>query len=418
VPLSGGGVERCYRGAMGAVSAAQRAWADLWQLDPDVVFLNHGSFGACPRGVLAVQAELRARMEANPVAFLHRELEPRLDAARAELAAFTGAAPEDLAFVPNATTAVNAVLRSLELGRGDELLVTDHEYPACRNALDHVAAATGARVVVAPLPLPVGDPEEVVEAVLRHVTPRTRLVLVDHVTSQTALVLPVERLVRELDRRGVDTLVDGAHAPGMLPLDLAGLGAAYVAGNCHKWLCAPKGAGFLHVRRDRQGGVRPTVISHGATSGRADRSRFLLEFDWTGTVDPTPWLCTGEAIRFMGGLLPGGWRALMTRNRDLAVRARSILAEVIAGPALAPEAMLGAMAAVALPGAGQEPEEPLLLDPLQRRLGEGWRIEVPVIRWQGRRLLRISAQLYNDEGQFRLLASALARLREEEATRS
>src|SRR5438034_1142745 len=207
--------------------------ARFWTLDPAVTFLNHGSFGACPRPVLEAQQRLRERLERQPVRFFVRDLEPLLDDARSALAACLGADPEGLVFVPNATTAVNVVLRSLAL------------------------------------------------------------------------------------------------APGMLPLDLRALGAAYYAGNCHKWLCAPKGAGFLHVRRDRQGGVRPVVISHGANSPRTDRSRLLLEFDWTGSHDPTPYLCVPEAIRFLGGLLPGGWLELMARNRRLALEARCILCDAL-----------------------------------------------------------------------------------------
>src|SRR5438477_4263646 len=223
-----------------------------WMLDEKTIFLNHGSFGSCPRPVLEYQRALRERMERQPIQFLARELEGLLDEARGELAQFLGAAAEDLVFVPNATAGVNTVLRSLRFERDDELLVTDHEYNACRNALDSVAQFWGARVTVARVPFPLRTEEEIVEAVLGAATPRTRLALLDHVTSQTGLVFPIERLVMGLAERGIDTVVDGAHAPGMLPLDLRGIGAAYYTGNCHKWLCTPKGSGFLHVRRDRQ----------------------------------------------------------------------------------------------------------------------------------------------------------------------
>src|SRR6266513_2669116 len=283
-------------------------------------------------------------MEREPVRFLAHEIEPRLDAARAALADFLGASPGDLAFVPNATAGVNAVLRSLDLDEHDQLLVTTHEYNASRNALDFVGALNGAKVVAVDVPFPIDSPDTVVERVLEKITDRTRLLLIDHVTSQTALIFPIERIIAELRARGIDTLVDGAHAPGMLPLDLRALGAAYYAGNCHKWLCAPKGAGFLHVRRDRQGGVRPVVISHGANSPRTDRSRLLLEFDWTGSHDPTAYLCVPEALRFLGGLLPGGWPALMARNRALALEARRILCDALDAEPPAPEDMVGALA--------------------------------------------------------------------------
>src|SRR5215217_627763 len=287
-----------------------------WGLDPEVRFLNHGSYGACPTAVLQKQAELRARMESEPVRFLHREIEPLLDAARATLADFVGADAEDVSFVTNATSGVTTVLRSLRFEPGDELLTTDHEYNASRNALDFVAAQWGVKVVVAKLPWPVTSAQSVVDAVLAHVTPRTRLLLVDHVSSQTALVMPISQLISALREKGIETLVDGAHGPGMVPLSLRTLGAGYYTGNCHKWLCAPKGAAFLHVRRDLQEGLMPLAVSHGRNSPRTDRSRFRLNFDWTGTHDPSAALCVPEALRVMGGLLPGGWPELMAANRS------------------------------------------------------------------------------------------------------
>ena len=249
-------------------------------LDPTRVFLNHGSFGACPKVVLEEQAAWRERLEKEPVAFMVGQWERALDEARGHLAQFLHCNSDDLAFVSNATHGVNTVLRSLTFPPDSELLTTNHEYNASRNALDFAAGCWDARVVVAPIPFPIQSADVVLEALLEKLTPQTKLVLVDHVTSPTGLVLPIERIVGELQSRGVDVLVDGAHAPGMLPLDLERLNAAYYTGNCHKWLCAPKGAAFLHVRADRQAQIRPLAISHGASSARTNRSRFRLEFDF------------------------------------------------------------------------------------------------------------------------------------------
>ena len=388
-----------------------RNWADLWSLDPDVVFLNHGSFGACPREVLAHQRTLRDRVEREPVHFFARELEGLMDGAREVLATFVGADAEDLAFVPNATTGVNSVLRSLTFSPDDELLITNHAYNACRNALNFVADRSGARVVVADLPFPVGSPDEVVEAILSRASERTRLALIDHVTSQTGLVLPIERIVADLNERGIETLVDGAHAPGMLPLDISRVGASFYTGNCHKWICAPKGAGFLHVRRDRQPEIRPVTISHGANTVRSNRSRYLLEFDWMGTVDPTAILCVPEAIRFMGELLPGGWPALVASNRDQALKARDRVCARLGIPAPAPDAMIGTLVAFPIPdGSGEPPTSSLYIDPLQDELMDRFRIEIPVIPWPAppKRVVRFSSQIYNRPHQYDLLADALA----------
>src|SRR5271169_6674347 len=392
---------------MSGTSANPRSpWADLWPLDPAVDYLNHGSFGACPNAILEKQAGLRARLEREPMDFYVRALPGLYAEARAALAGFVGADGDDLAFVPNATAGVNAVARSLALSPGDELLTTDHEYAACKKTLDYAAARAGARVVVATVPFPLRSEEEVVSAVLARVTSRTRLAMLDHVTSPTALIFPIERLVRELSARGVDTLVDGAHALGMIPLDLARLGAAYYTANAHKWLCAPKGAAFLHVRKDRQKGLHPVAISHGYEGGEP---RFLKEFDWTGTADPTAVLCVPDCIAYLGGLLPGGWPELMATNHALAVKARATICDALRLASPAPESMLGSMASVALPISGPTtPAQSLgreaLADWMRARGVEPWFYDWPPGRGK---LVRVSAQLYNTEGQFVRLAGLL-----------
>jgi isopenicillin-N epimerase len=387
---------------MGEQSFAEGDLRQFWRLDPDITFLNHGSFGACPIGVLTHQQHLRDRLETQPLQFLSRDLEPLLDAARVELADFLSASPSDLVFVPNATTGVNAVLRSLEFGPGDELLTTNHEYNACRNALDFVAARSGATVVVAQLPWPIDDPSQVVAAVLAAVTPRTRLLMMDHVVSQTGLVMPIGDIIQALP--DIDTLIDGAHAPGMIPLNLATLGATYYASTCHKWICAPKGAGFLYVKADRQSQIRPLTISHGANDPRTCRSRFHLEFDWMGTNDPTAYLSVPTALKFMGSLLPEGWPALMQHNRNQALAARRLLCDCLGVAAPSPDGMIGSLATIPLPDGDAAA--------LGKALWEQCQIEVPIMPFPAPsgRLLRVSAQVYNPPTQYEYLANQLPAL--------
>ena len=407
--------------------SAQRFDRDPWLLEPDVSFLNHGSFGACPEPVLEAQRAWRERLEREPVRFLDRELEGHLDEARRQVAEFLGADPDGLAFVPNATTGVSTVLGSLRFGPGDELLACDHEYNATLNALRAAADRDGARVVLVRVPFPITDPSAVVEAYLEAVTPRTRLALVSHVTSPTALVMPVAALVRELDRRGVDTLVDGAHAPGMVPVDLERLAAAYWTGNGHKWLCAPKGSGVLHVRADLRAGIRPLVTSHAANDDRTDRSRYRLAFDWTGTADPSAYLAMPAAIRFVGGLHEDGWTGLMAANAALARDARDRLCAALDVPAPAPDTMLGSMAAIPLPALSPTPAA---AQRLQAALYDEDRIEVPVITFPAKAacppgegpsqvIVRVSAQRYNRPEEYAALAASLAaRVRAPRSARS
>jgi isopenicillin-N epimerase len=391
-------------------------FAQHWTLDPAIAFLNHGTYGAAPRPVLAAQQAWRDRMEVEPVLFLSHDLEPALDLARAALGAFVGADPDDLAFVPNATAGTNAVLRSLRFEQGDELLTTDHAYNAAKNAMEFVAVRDGARVVIAPVPFPTAAPEMVTDAVLACVTPRTRLAVLDHITSATALILPIQTLVAELTARGIGTLVDGAHAPGQVSLDVPAVGATYYSANLHKWVCAPKGSGFLWVRRDRQAEIRPLAISHGANSPRTDRSRFRVEFDWTGTADPSAFLAVPDAISFGNGLLPGGWPALRERNHALALEGRDLLCQALGIEPPAPGEMVGSMASVPLPPErrpGRVQGIELYGDPVHDHLAQRG-MQVMITPWPQRpdggawqRLVRISAAAYNDQSQYVRLAAAL-----------
>ena len=390
--------------------------ASHWTLDPAITYLNHGSFGACPRPVLEVQQALRDQLEREPARFFNREAPVLLTAARKELADFVNAPAAGLAFVRNVTVAINSVLRSVPLEAGSELLVTDHEYNATRNILEYVAGERGCRVVVAPVPFPIASPEAVVEAVLAHVGLRTRLAVIDHVTSPTALVFPIAELVRELESRGVDVLVDGAHAPGMVDVDIAALAPAYYAANCHKWLCAPKGVGFLWAREDRRENVRPAVISHGANAPVPREHRYAIEFFWTGTDDCTPALALPAALRFLDELVPGGFPALRARNRALALAGRRLVADALGVPLPCPDAMIGAMASLSVPAlAGlpvPEAVSALTIDPLHDALFRDHAIEVPVLNCPAHpgRLVRISAQAYNEIGDYERLAAALRKL--------
>jgi isopenicillin-N epimerase len=388
-----------------------------WDFEPGITFLTHGTFGACPRPVVAFQRELMERMEANPIRFFDRELEERLDGARRDVAAFLNADPEGMVVVPNATAGVATALASLRLRPGDELLTNDHEYNATLNQLASVAERAKARVVRVSIPVPIRHAEEVVEAHLAAVTPRTRIALISHVTSPSALIFPIETLVRELDRLGVDTIVDAAHAPGMVPVDLRGLNAAYWTGNGHKWLCGPKTAGVLVVREDRRDGVLPLVTSHGHNDPREDRPPLWKEFDWQGTLNLTAFLALPEAMRVIAGLQPGGWQAHMAANRELALEARRMLHERLGTEPIAPESMIGAMASIALPNALTEDEA----GALTASLAIEDHIEVPAVPFPVRAakptpaaactngFVRVSAQRYNEPADYVRLADALLR---------
>ena len=363
-------------------------------LDPSWTFLNHGSFGSTPRSLLDLQGRWREEMEAQPVEFLARRLPGLIEEERQAVARFLGADPEGLAFARNATSAVAAVLQSLDLQPGDELLTTDHRYQAVANALSHQAATRGVRLVEAPVPFPLQDPAQVTAALAAAITPRTRLVVVDWITSPTALVLPVAEVAALCRARGVPLLVDGAHSPGHVTVDIQALGADFYTGNLHKWLCAPKGTAVLWAAAPWRNRVHHPVPSHGWGQG------LHVEFDWTGTDDPTGWLCSAAAVQLHRDLGGATFRAA---NHELVLAGRDRLAGRLDLVPPAPDSMLGCMASLPLPAAPAD--LPRLIEALHAE-----RIEVPLLAWGGRAWVRISAfRTYNHLEQYDRLGDALAR---------
>ena len=361
---------------------------DLFLLDPDVVFLNHGSFGACPRPVFEEYQRLQLELEREPVEFLSlkRRFPELIGSAREQLAAYVGASPSDLVLVPNATTAVNAVARSLDLRRGDEIVSTTHEYGGNDLLWRYTCERRGARYLEIDT-----TPATAVDQLLEAVTPRTRALFVSHISSPTALRFPVEELCTRARDAGVLTIVDGAHAPGQIALDLDALGADFYAGNFHKWLCAPKGAGFLHARPEAQPLLEPLAVSWDWPAGE-----WAERFRWTGTHDPSSHLAVPAAIDFQAA---HDWDAVRSRCHDLAARAARELSDLGMEPLAASDGEFVQMVAVRLP--------PCDAEALTVRLFRERRIEVLAQTWQGSPILRVSFQGYNDESDLDALVTAL-----------
>jgi isopenicillin-N epimerase len=372
---------------------------DLWTLDPTVTFLNHGSFGATPLRVLEAQDAWRRDMEHQPVEFLWRRLPSLLEEARQTAAAFLSADPDGFAFVPNATAGVATILASLALEPGDRILLSDHAYPAVVNAARRACRDAGAELATIHIPLPLPEPGGIVELFAEATTPRTRLVIVDQVTSPTGALLPAPEVVAACRRRGALIMVDGAHAPGMLTVNVGALRADFWTGNFHKWVCAPKGAAALVVAADHRDRVHPLVASHGMGKG------FREEFDWTGTKDDTAYLSVPAALEFMASL---GWERVRRHNHALAAFGQRAVAEAVGTEPPVPESCFGSMALVSLPDGLATTQDDAVA--LGSKLYETERIEVPVGAWNGRVYLRLSAQAYNRPGDYERLAEALPRL--------
>lgn len=380
---------------------------DRYLIDPDIVFLNHGSYGACPRPVFEAWQSWQLQMERNPVAFLGRQSAALLAHSRQRLAAHIGAQPEHLVYVPNATTGVNIVARSLALQPGDEVLATDHEYGACDATWQYMCAERGAHYRRVHIPLPL-DPAGFAERVMAAVTPRTRLIFVSHITSTTALIFPLAALCALARQHGVMSLIDGAHAPGHLPLALDGLGADFYTGNCHKWLSAPKGAAFLHARLEHHERLHANVISWGYLAEASGHTGFdaytgntLLErrMQWQGTRDIAAFLSVPTAIDFQQA---HDWPQVQARCHAMAVRTLHQLCERFGLPPIADDNSYGQMVPIPVPHTDAER--------LRQRLLDEERIEVPVTQHQGRTFVRVSVQAYNTDDDLQRLCSARALL--------
>ncbi|MFZ4574635.1 MAG: aminotransferase class V-fold PLP-dependent enzyme [Phycisphaerales bacterium] len=391
-----------------------------WMHDPSVVYLNHGSFGGMPREVHHAQVALQQRLEAEPVKFFVEDIWPLMDETRKALASFLHCEWTGLTPVTNATYGVATVLDSLVesgfLTRGTSVLTNNHEYPACQNNLRRAAKRGGFDIIPAEIPFPLEHEDELVAAIVGAVTPTTRLALISHVTSPTGLVLPMNRIVRELEARNVRTLIDGAHAPGMVAdLNLRAMNPSYYTANCHKWFCTPKGSAFLYVRDDLRREVHPVVLSNNAEKPRVGRDQFFTEFDFVGTSDPTPFLTIPFALRFMPGLVEGGWPEIMRRNRAMTLAARDMLCREIGMTPPAPDSMIGSICTMILPPHDAALHARLMQRPSKQHdalwdaLNVKHRIQVPVWGLAGKpeRFLRIACQVYNTMEQYEYLARAV-----------
>lgn len=380
--------------------AAWASWGAKWRLREDTLYLNHGSFGPPPEPVRQTRAAWQEQLDRQPMDFFVRRLEPAWHEARRRLATFVGAAPDRLIFVPNATAAMNVAAASCALAPGDEVLLTDHEYGAVRRIWERSCRRAGAEIKTAVLPMPVESEEPLVEAIFSAVTAKTRLLVVSHITSPTAITLPVAEICRRARGREIAVCIDGPHALAQLDVRLDELDCDYYTASCHKWLSAPFGSGFLYVHPRRQAQAAPTIVSWGVLPPRQPTA-WWEEFYWSGTADPSPYLAIPAAIDFLEEV---GQEAFRARTHFLAQTARRRLVALTGAMPLTPDSpqWYGSMAHVPLP-----PGDHTLL---QRTLWERFGIEVPIVTWNDRKFIRVSCHLYNNLADIDRLIDALANL--------
>ncbi len=383
-----------------------------WVLDPSVVFLNHGSFGACPRQIMEFQSDLRIRIETQPVQFFRRELEESLRASLLPLAELLDASVDQLAFIPNATYGVNSILQSFDWRPDDVICYLDHEYNATANAIESCASRFHLKTCVIKLPFKTTGFRELLDIICSQVPDPCRMFVFDAITSPSAWVLPSAELAAWCQQRGIATLIDGAHVPGQIQFSIRNVKPTFFVGNCHKWLCTPKGSAVLYASEEYGDRIRPVSVSHGYNSTRTSLSRFHEAFFWTGTFDPTPWLCVPMVLDFLNNLHPDGLLGVMRYNHEPLVAARRQIGEALALDSLAPDEMLGSMCSFDVSSLRDDFEIPESFEldlPLQSYLLRHHRIEVPVLKLHDKgTILRISMYLYNEKSDIERLVNGLA----------
>lgn len=381
----------------------------FWGLDEETIFLNHGSYGATPKIVLDEQNRWMKIIEKDPVRFFEEIAPEALLKSRMAIANFVKCDHDDLALIENATSGVNTILKSLDFNIDDEILVPNHAYQACRNTVDYVAKRSGAKVITCDIPFPVYNDDIIIQRIMDCVTEKTKIALIDTVTSPTGIKMPFEKIVNLLENKGVMVLLDAAHGIGMIPLNLDEIGASFTTSNCHKWLCAPKGSAFLHVRKDLQELIHPLTISHGMTMPINDISRFRHEFDWTGTRDISAWCVIPFVISEISKMVGMTWDEIMQHNNKLIIEARKKLCEKLNINPPCPEKMLSSIATLKLNFEDFSNLSVHESDPIHLELLETYNIQVPVWYWpdpEGR-YIRISAQIYNHLDEYEYLANVL-----------
>ena len=372
--------------------------ASQFLLKDDIVFLNHGSFGACPRPVFEEYQRWQRELESDPVDFIGRRTQDLMLESKQELAAYLNAPVEQMVFVPNATYGINVVARSLDLQPGDEILTTNHEYGAVNNTWHFNFDKRGVKYINHPIPLPVTTPEEFVDRLWEGVTPRTKVITFSHITSPTALIFPAELICQRARAEGILTVIDGAHAPGQINIDLTAMGVDYYTGNCHKWLCSPKGAAFLYAAPGRDEMLEPLVVSHGWARPHDEQSKFLDNFNWTGTMDPSAYISVGAAVRFQR---ENNWSAVRAACHQLASQTRDRINEMTGLAPISPDSTewFSQMFIARLPWESWER--------IREHMWPEFKIEIPVLSWNEQAFVRVSVQAYNTPEHMERLLGAI-----------